>query len=158
MSDGLGWALVASTVIASGAWIYQRAWERVEVRRSRYEAVLANLTAFTESGANPDKIDEVLAENRRLWLTAPRKVTNAFADFLDSIDSGGSFSDQDRVDRMNALIEAMRKDASLKGVLLPTGQSPSLSLTTFRLQSASRSKPLTIGKTGDVSGPSEVRS
>lgn len=145
MSDGLDWALIASTVVASGAWIYQRAWERVEARRSRYEEVLANLYAFTESGLNPDKIDEILAEHRRLWVTAPRRVTNAFSDFLDSVENGGSYSDQDRVDRMNALIDAMRKDASLMGMLYPAGSSPVLSLATFRLQSATRNTPVVIG-------------
>jgi hypothetical protein len=138
MSDGLAWGLVVSTVVASGAWIYQRAWERVETRRARYEAVLANLSAFTVGGLNPDKIDEVLAEYRKLWLTAPRNVTNAFTDFLDSIEVHGKYSDQDRADLLNGLIESMRKDASLIGMLIPIGSNPALSPATFRLRSASR--------------------
>lgn len=138
LADGIGWALVVSTIIASAAWVYQRAWDRVEVRRGRYEQVLANMSAFTVGGLNPDKIDDVLAEYRRLWLTAPRIVTNAFADFLDSTQDGGSYTDDDRADLMNSLILAMRKDASLIGVLIPVKSGPALSAATFRLQAAAR--------------------
>lgn len=59
--------------------------------------------------------------------------------------SGGSHSGQDRLVRINALIEAMRKNVSLIGMLFPTGSSPVLSLATVRPQSATVDIPVVSG-------------
>jgi len=141
MADGFGWGLVVSTVFATAAWIYQKAWDRAEARRARYEAILADLSAFTVSNNDPDRIDAVLAEQRKLWLTAPQSVTDAFAAFLEGAEGLVPLTDAERSARMEHLVRVMREDTRIWSVLRPRLRRETISSRELALKSASRSAP-----------------
>jgi hypothetical protein len=44
--------LIIATAIAATAWIYQRAWDRQQVRIERYQAILDRLPGFTQAELN----------------------------------------------------------------------------------------------------------
>ena len=54
--------LIIATVIGAVAWIYQRAWDRQEIRIERYHAIIDLLSGFTQDHLSPDEIDEALRE------------------------------------------------------------------------------------------------
>lgn len=129
----LGAAFAA--VIASVAWVYQRAWERHEKRVIRYNEVMDRLLAFTHEGRDPQRQNELIAEHHRLWLFASDDVIRAGERFLDGAE--GKLVDPDRAMTEYAL--AMRRDSTLKAALIPRFWTTKLRPDDFRLRSA---KPL----------------
>jgi len=106
--------LIIATVIGAVAWIYQRAWDRQQARIERYEAILDSLPGFTQGRLNPNQIDDVLKEFRRLWLFAPDDVIKAANAFVAAAEKG-----ETKRPALAELVLAMRRDVSFKAVLFP---------------------------------------
>jgi hypothetical protein len=58
------WGLAIAAAIGAVAWLYQKAWDRQQVRIARYQAIVDRLHAFTQEQLDPDKIEETLIEIR----------------------------------------------------------------------------------------------
>lgn len=125
--------MILSTFMGICAWLYQKAWDRAEARRLRYEDILINLPAFLEGSKNPDLIKKVLDEQRRLWLTAPKSVINAFSDFTDSIRDGNKLTQKQRLACLRSLIFAMRNDTNIWSIIRPRLQSEEISLEKLKM-------------------------
>jgi hypothetical protein len=82
------WGLIVASAIGALAWIYQRAWDRQEVRIERYQTIIDLLSGFTQDHLSPDEIDEALREIRRLWLFAPDDVIKAGNAFIEAVEKG----------------------------------------------------------------------
>lgn len=137
MDDINLWPVAAAAAIGAIAWIYEKAWQRLERRALRYEAILGDLSAFTTSQLDPDKIDQILAEQRKLWISAPVGVSEAFVEFLETVE-GVPKADYIKEKALSRLIKEMRKDASLRSVLVPPIGSPDIPERYLKLKSASR--------------------
>jgi hypothetical protein len=108
------WGLVVATAIAAVAWIYQRAWDRQQLRIDRSQAIVDRLPGFTQANLDPAKIDETLIEIRRLWLFAPDDVVKAASAFIETVEKGDS-----KRPVLPKLVLAMRRDASFTAALFP---------------------------------------
>ena len=142
----LGLGLAA--VIASAAWLYQRAWERQEKRVERYQKVMDTLVYFTEKRLTAAKQDEMILEHHRLWLSAPDDVVKTGEKFLDAIEGviyikeGG----QTKEEILGEYVLAMRRDASIKSALWPRFWQTKLQPIEFRLRSANQNNPQMAAK------------
>jgi hypothetical protein len=108
------WGLAIAAAIGSVAWIYQRAWERHQVRIERYQAILDRLSGFKKDKLDPDQIDETIKEVRRLWLFAPNDVVRAANAFIEAAEKNES-----KRPSLGKLVIAMRRDASFHAALFP---------------------------------------
>jgi hypothetical protein len=106
--------VIIAALIGALAWIYQRAWDRQQVRIERYQAIIDSLPGFTQDRLNPDQIDEALKEIRRLWLFAPDDVIEAANAFIEAAWKG-----EPKRSALSKLVLAMRRDVSFKAVLFP---------------------------------------
>jgi hypothetical protein len=52
------WALAATAGIGAVAWLYQRAWDRRQLRLDRYQAFVDRLPGFTVANRDAVKMDE----------------------------------------------------------------------------------------------------
>jgi hypothetical protein len=133
----LGVAIAA--VIASAAWLYQRAWERQERRILRYQEILDRLPAFAEGNTDTEKKDEMITEIRRLWLSAPDDIVYSAESFLDSLE--GVHSDNEKANskekNLSDLVSKMRQDATLRSAIVPRFWNTHLDGISFRLRHAS---------------------
>ena len=102
--------LIIATTIAAMAWIYQRAWDRQQVRIERYQAILDRLPGFTQAKLDPDDIDAAIMEIRRLYLSAPDDVVRAANAFLEAVEKG-----ETKRPSLGKFILSMRRDASFLG-------------------------------------------
>jgi hypothetical protein len=109
------WGLVLATAIAAVAWIYQRAWDRQQVRIERYQAILDYLPGFTRDNLDTDQMNKALVEIRRLWLFAPDDVIKAANEFITAVLLGHS-----KRPPLTKLVLAMRRDSSFRAALVPT--------------------------------------
>jgi hypothetical protein len=108
------WGLAIAAAIGAVAWIYQRAWDRQQIRIERYQAILDRLPGFTQDNLDPNQIDEALKEIRRLWLFAPNDVVRAANGFVQAVETGES-----KRNTLGKLVIAMRRDASFQAALFP---------------------------------------
>lgn len=115
--DGL-WALAVSALIAAGAWLYQRAWERHERRLNQYGKIVDLLPAFGEGAVDAAKLDVVFSELRRLWLVGPDEVIKA-ANVFFGTTRGTNSTPVERDRALAMFILAMRKDASFMSAVIP---------------------------------------
>ena len=106
--------LAIAAAIGAVAWIYQRAWDRQQIRIERYQAILDRLPGFTQDNLDPNQIDEALKEIRRLWLFAPNDVVRAANAFVQAVETGES-----KRNTLGKLVIAMRRDASFQAALFP---------------------------------------
>lgn len=130
--------LVLTATIAAAAWLYQRAWERQEKRVARYQEVMNRLPSFIVGNLNQDGLDEVIAEHRRLWLSAPDDVIIAGENFLDAVEGRPLKNEISPDVALGEYVLAMRRDASMKSAILPRFWKTKLEAKEFRLRSASR--------------------
>ncbi|MBR0910806.1 hypothetical protein [Bradyrhizobium japonicum] len=122
-----------STIVAAAAWLYQKAWERIERRARLYEEIIDNLPGFADGGLDPAKINAAIASTRRLWIFAPDDVVRALHEFFDCIENHKGHDAAAAA--LGRLVLEMRKDTSLWNVL-QTGRKSGLSPSEFRLRSA----------------------
>lgn len=127
-------SVTIAAVIASIAWLYQKAWERQERRVDRYRKIIDRLPAFTEGNLDPTEINNAIKEVHRLWLFAPDPVVEASERILD-IAEGSAKKDQNVV---GECIIAMRRDASFSAALIPRFWTTRLTPNRFKIRSANR--------------------
>jgi len=108
------WGLIVASAIGALAWIYQRAWDRQEVRIERYQTIIDLLSGFTQDHLSPDEIDEALREIRRLWLFAPDDVIKAGNAFIEAVKKG-----ETKRPTLAKLVVAMRRDSSFTAAVVP---------------------------------------
>lgn len=132
------WALTIPALIGAIAWLYQKAWERLDRRVKQYEEIIDALPGFTEGGLDAAKINAAIAMTRRLWILAPDNVVQALHAFFHSIENSKGHAESARA--LGELILAMRRDASLWAVLFPRPGKSHLHADDFRLFSASSAK------------------
>lgn len=134
------WGLAVGAAIASAAWLYQRAWERQEKRIARYQEVVDRLPYFTVANLSADKIDAMISEHRRLWISAPDDVIISGEKFLDAVegrsDSGGTKGNSESA--LGEYVLAMRRDGSMRSALFPRFWPTKIKAKDFRLRSAVR--------------------
>lgn len=123
--------LIAAALVASAAWLYQRAWERQERRIARYQEFVDRLPAFTSEKADNKRVDEAIAEVRRLWLSAPDDVIRSAERLIDFAQGERIYSQQKVV---GDCMIAMRKDATMMSALFPRFWRSRLSASDFRLR------------------------
>lgn len=125
----MSWEILAATIVAALAWLYQRAWERQERRAKSYEAILDALPGFFVGSTNHTQIDTAIVELRRLMLYAPDSVIVAADEFLESVE--GFRADELKEARLDRLVAEMRRDCSFHSALFPrflTTELPSTKL------------------------------
>lgn len=66
-------------------------------------------------------------DQRRLWLTAPKSVIDAFSDFMDGTRDGNKLTEKQRLACMRSLICAMRNDTNIWSIIRPRLQSEEIS-------------------------------
>ena len=125
--------IAVAAVIASAAWLYQRAWERQAQRILRYQEVLDRLPAFTEGNLDIEQRNEMITELRRLWLSAPDDVVRSGEKLLDLIE--GRYTDPEQV-ALGECVLAMRRDATMASALWPRFWGTRLQAKEFRLRFA----------------------
>jgi hypothetical protein len=109
-------ALIVSVIIASLAWLYQRAWERQVSKIERYQSILDKIPAFTVGNLDPTVMDDAYTEFRRLWLYAPDDVLKAANEFFLASSRPGDNSGNERLGK---LIIKIRKDSSFSSAIIP---------------------------------------
>ena len=108
------WGLIIASAIGALAWIYQRAWDRQQLRIERYQAIIDLLSGFTQDRLSPDEIDEAMREISRLWLFAPDNVIKAGNAFIEAVEKG----ETKRVTLAKFLL-ALRRDSSFTAAVVP---------------------------------------
>jgi hypothetical protein len=108
------WGLIIASAIGALAWIYQRTWDRQEVRIERYQAIIDLLSGFTQDHLSPDEIDEAFREIRRLWLFAPDDVIKAGNRFIEAAEKG-----ETKRSTLAEFVLAMRRDSSFTAAVVP---------------------------------------
>lgn len=114
MSD---FVLLLGAISAAIGWLFQKAWDRRELRIQRYQEIVDLLPAFMVGHQNREMLDKAYKEIRRLWLFAPDDVVDAAIEFANSTASGNPTTDIDLA--MKKFILAMRKDSTLFSALWP---------------------------------------
>ncbi len=132
-------ALAIPAAIGAVAWLYQKAWERLERRVKQYEEIIDALPGFVEGGLDLNKINLALGLSRRLWILAPDSVVQALDRFFDSIEN--SKGPEAAGLALGELILEMRKNATFWAVFFPRVRTR-LKPSDFKIKSAKT--PVTI--------------
>lgn len=126
------WGIAVAAFLGAIAWTYQQSWEHQKRRVEMYSAIIDLLPYFTRENRNTEKMNKALTEGRRLWLSAPDDVVQAFEKVLDvaegKIDDCSAFGD---------CVAAMRRDSTYRSALFPRFWETKLPSAHFRLRTAS---------------------
>ena len=86
---------------------------------SKYQEIVDALTGFMDNTRDPDKVDAVYAEVRRLWIYGPDDVACAGQEYIDKTIIGGSHTSEESEQAMAEFVLSMRRDASFWAAMFP---------------------------------------
>ena len=129
-------ALSVPVLAASLAWLYQKALERQERRIARYEKIMELANSLLRAGRNPEHLDQILTEIRKLWLSAPRRIVEASTRFREATDTGQT--SQEVEEAFVEFVRAMRRDCSIGAVLWPRFRNGALEDRDVKLMVANK--------------------
>ena len=129
-------ALGIPIAAAAIAWFYQKAIERQERRIARYEKILELANSLLRAGRNPDHLDQILTEIRKLRLSGPRRIVEASSKFREATDTGASSEVVEQA--FFEFVQAMRRDCSIQAALWPQIRWGALRASDVKLMVARR--------------------
>ena len=112
-------AVVLAVPLTAGAvaWFYQKTMERQERRIARYERIMELANSMLRVARDPDGMDQILTEIRKLWLSAPKEIVEASTRFREATDTGKTSDEVEAA--FLAFVQAMRRDCTIGAALMP---------------------------------------
>lgn len=122
------WISIAVSVLTIGAglltWSLNERSKRIdqEYRRkeSRYVNLLTALRGFYKDSYSKDLRNEFLHQVNLMWLYCPDEVIKSAYSFLEKVQTGKKYSDEEKESAVSVLILAIRKDLLKKNQLKNT--------------------------------------